>query len=168
MRLIKPDFNLEIEYLKMLDEWKSTKEEMVPFSLTYNTSDFKKFVKTNEKHETNPENGFVCHTTFWLVNDTNEIIGTSNIRHKLNENLLIENGHIGYGIRPTFRGKGYATKILALSLEKAKELGLKKALLTCDKLNIASKKVILKNGGTLRREQVVNGKRILSFWISIN
>ncbi|WP_299685549.1 GNAT family N-acetyltransferase [uncultured Dokdonia sp.] len=166
MQLIRPTNNLK--YLKMLEEWKYSKEEMVPFSLKYATKDFKKFIETNERYETYSEKDFVCHTTFWLINDASEIIGTSNIRHQLNDSLLIENGHIGCGIKPSCRGKGHATKILALSLEKAKELGLNKVLLTCDKINIASQKVILKNGGTLRREQIVNGKVIISFWIDID
>lgn len=167
MRLIKPTINLEHEYLDMLNEWKLSKEDMVPFSLKYSTSNFKKFIATNENHVVNPESGFVCHSTFWMLNKTNKIIGTSNIRHCLNDDLLIENGHIGYGIRPSCRGKGYATKILALSLEKAKEMGLNKVLLTCNETNIGSKKVILKNGGVIRRKQRVKGNNILSFWINI-
>ena len=48
----------------------------------------------------------------------NRIIGAVNIRHSLTEHLFNAGGHIGYGIRPSERRKGYATKLLALSLEK--------------------------------------------------
>ncbi|MEO1263856.1 MAG: GNAT family acetyltransferase, partial [Bacteroidota bacterium] len=61
----------------------------------------------------------------------------------------------------------YATKILELSLSEAKKIGIKKALLTCSKDNIGSAKVIQKNGGIFRKEQLVDGKPSLSFWIEI-
>ena len=63
-----------------------------------------------------------------------------NIRHSLTEHLFNAGGHIGYGIRPSERRKGYATKLLALSLEKAKELNITKALVVCDEVNTASEK----------------------------
>ena len=168
MKLIKPTTNLKTEYLEMLEDWKKKDDKLVPFSLEYDTSDFKKFIEVNKNFEINSESGFVCHSTFWLINEENKIVGTSNIRHSLNDNLLIEGGHIGYGIRPTQRRKGYATKILELSLKEAKRLGIKKALLTCNKDNIGSAKVIIKNGGIFRKEQLVNGKLSLSYWIEIN
>lgn len=152
----------------MLEDWKKGNEKLVPFSLSYDTSDFEKFVEMNKTFETNPEEGFVSHTTFWLLNKAGKIVGTSNIRHTLSEKLLIEGGHIGYGIRPSERRKGYATKILELSLIEAKKIDIKKALVTCNKDNIGSKKAILKNGGIFRKERLVDGKLSLSFWIEIN
>ena len=168
MKLIKPTINLRTAYLEMLGDWERTGEPMVPFSLAYDASDFKKFIAINENFEVNPAKGFVCHSTFWLVDNQGKIVGTSNVRHSLTADLLIQNGHIGYGIRPSERKKGYASKILALSLKEAKKIGIKRALLTCDKDNIGSKKVILKNGGIFRREEMVNGKMSLSFWINID
>jgi len=167
MKLVKPTIHLKKEYLEMLEDWKFSNEDMVPFSLRYDASDFEEFIRKNEKFEVEPQKGFVCHSTYWLLDRGNEIIGTSNIRHELNDDLLIENGHIGYGVRPSFRRKGYAGKMLELSLNKAKCLGIKKALLTCKESNIGSARVIVKNGGVLRREQFVNGEKILSFWIDI-
>ena len=78
--------------------------------------------------------GRVPANTYFLVRTSdNRIIGMINIRHRLNEFLFNEGGHIGYSIRPTEREKGYGTLILNLGLEKCKELNLKKVLLTCDK-----------------------------------
>ncbi len=168
MKLVKPTIQFKNQYLEMLEDWKSTDEKFVPFSLKFDTTDFQKFIELNENHEKIPDRGFVCHSTFWLLDeDKNIIAGTSNIRHQLKGHLLTRGGHIGYGVRPSYRKQGYATKILELSLLEAKKLGIDKALVTCDKENIASKKTILNNGGVLREERVVEGEAILSFWIDI-
>jgi predicted acetyltransferase len=58
-------------------------------------------------------------------------------------------GHIGYSVVPWKRGLGYATKALQLLLPDAKEEGLEFVELTTDAENIASRKVIEANGGTL-------------------
>lgn len=66
----------------------------------------------------NLPDSWVPDSTYWLVTDHNRIIGAVNIHHSLTEHLFNAGGHIGYGIRPSERRKGYATKLLALSLEK--------------------------------------------------
>jgi len=168
MQLVKPTILLKTAYLAMLADWKTSQEKMVPFSLRYDTTDFQKFIEKNEYFEKYPDTGFVCNSTFWLLNETGQVVGTSNIRHRLNDKLLQSGGHIGYGIRPSYRRKGYATAILALSLLEAKKLGIKRALVTCDKGNIGSEKVIRKNGGVLRDMQMIKGVMSLSFWIDID
>lgn len=75
-------------------------------------------------------------TYFGVVNG--EIVGVINIRYKLNDYLLKVGGHIGYSIRPSEQRKGYGTEMLALALEKYRELAIEKVLITCDKNNIAS------------------------------
>lgn len=141
----------------MMDEWRSSGEELVPFTLEFDTSDFEKFIRyTNSFKTINPE-GFVHHSTFWLITDNEEIAGVSNLRHYLNERLLTEGGHIGFGIRPSFRRKGYAAKLLELTLLEAKKLNLSKVLLTCDKSNTGSSKTIQKNNGVLWKEQILDG-----------
>ena len=105
-------------------------------------------------------------TYFAVVND--KIVGTVNIRHELNDYLINVGGHIGYSVRPTERRKGYATEILRLALEKCRELGIKKALVTCNSDNRGSEKVILKNGGVKESEFLEDsGTIILRHWIDI-
>lgn len=99
-----------------------------------------------------PEGKVPANTYFFVRISDDKIIGMINIRHELNEFLLNEGGHIGYSIRPSERKKGYGTLMLKLALQKCKELNLTKVLITCDKDNIASAKVIQNNNGILENE----------------
>lgn len=92
--------------------------------------------------------GWVPCSTFWLV-DEDEYIGGGNIRHALTEPLMKFGGHIGYDIRPSIWGQGYGTLQLKLLLAEAARLGIKSTLLTCSTTNVASIRVIEKNGGVL-------------------
>ena len=55
--------------------------------------------------------------------------------------------------------------MLKLALEKARDLGITKALLTCDKSNVASARVIRKNGGRLDSEEMLEDHMIQRYWI---
>lgn len=70
------------------------------------------------------------------------MVGIVQIR-LLNERLWRTYGNIGDGVRPTERKKGYVTEIIRLALIRAKEIGLNRVLMSCDKTNIGSKKVLL-------------------------
>ncbi|MCD4817877.1 MAG: GNAT family N-acetyltransferase [Candidatus Cloacimonetes bacterium] len=83
------------------------------------------------------------------------------------DKLRIEGGHIGYGIRPSARNQGYGTKILELALKKVSEIGIKKVLVTCDKQNIHSARIILKNGGKFDSEIEYNNKIVQRYWIEL-
>ena len=168
--LTEPKEKLESEFSEMLNEWIETGEEMVPFVLKIDSSDFKKYIKQLKGFSKGIDvpSTFVNHSTYWLVNEEKRILGVSNIRHKLNDRLLEEGGHIGFGIRPSERKKGYATLILELSLEKAKALGIKKALVTCAKNNTGSYRTIEKNGGKLWKEGLFEKRITKYYWITIN
>ena len=86
-----------------------------------------------------------------------------NLRLRLNERLLNYAGNIGYSIRPSERGKGYAKEALRQGLQVAKEKNIKKALVTCSVNNPASRAVILANGGLI--EDVRNG--VERYWIEV-
>ena len=110
---------------------------------------------------------YVTCTTYFAVVD-GRIVGTISIRHYLNDYLLMHGGHIGYGVRPTERRKGYGVKMLALALEKCPDFGIEKALVTCDKGNIGSAKTIIKNGGVFENEITEDDGNILQrYWITV-
>ena len=113
--------------------------------------------------------GLVPDSVFFLLDESRDrLLGAINIRHYLNDSLLKEGGHIGDGIRPSERRKGYATEMIRLALIECKKLGIDKVLMTCDKENIASDKSIIKNGGILENEFVnSDGKVEQRYWISI-
>ena len=97
----------------------------------------------------------------------NKLIGIIQIRHYLNDFLLFHGGHIGDSVRPTERGKGYATEQIALALNECKNLNIKNVLMTCNQQNIASQKTIQKNGGVLENEVKDKGEIIQRYWINI-
>lgn len=109
----------------------------------------------------------VPSTTYLAVRKSdNKIVGIIDLRHHINHPILgTWGGHSGYSVRPSERGQGYATCMLKMNLEKAKELGIDKILVTCNKENTASEHVILKNGGVFEKSIDVNGRIIKRYWI---
>lgn len=166
MEFIIPTEEYKTEYLDMMKDWEATGEDLVPFPLDYDYSDFPAFVEKCNSFKITQDPGFVHHSTFWLM-DQGKLVGVSNIRHYLTNKLLKEGGHIGFGVRPSYRKMGYATKILELSLIEAKKLGIDKALVSCAKDNIGSSKTIIKNGGVLWKEHFYNDRDTLLYWIEI-
>ncbi|HFK1664898.1 TPA: GNAT family N-acetyltransferase, partial [Bacillus cereus] len=147
--LLTPTTDLQEEYLDFYNEWKDSGETMIPWIISKNPANFPAMVQEllDAHNGINIPETWVPDSTYWLVTDENKIVGAVNIRHSLTKHLFNAGGHIGYGIRPSERRKGYATKLLALSLEKTKELDITKVLVVCDAVNTASEKTILHNGG---------------------
>jgi predicted acetyltransferase len=106
--------------------------------------------------------------TFLIAEVDGVLVGRSSIRHTLNEFLLNVGGHIGYGVRPEYRGRGYAKEILKQSLIYVKGLGVEMALLTCDDDNYASARVIESQGGVLENKVVFERTLKRRYWIALN
>ena len=169
LRLIKPNNALRNEYLDMILEWKENAEELIPWSLGLDITDFDLMVENLNGYSKGiglPD-GYVECSTFWLVNTSNTILGAIDVRHRLNDYLLFRGGHIGYGIRSSERRKGYAYEMLSLALKQCKIIGLSKVLITCSKSNIGSSKTIIKNGGILESEDIDNGEIFQRYWINL-
>ena len=160
------------------DSWRSLVREMderkemrVPFPLDWDCANFAALVARLDaaaRGEGLPT-GFVPHSTYCLVDDAGEVVAVSNLRHRLNDNLLVEGGNIGYGVRPSARRRGHATEILRRTLEEARKLGLERALLTAAADNPGSIGAILKCGGRFDSEEFIEarGKVVQRYWIPI-
>jgi predicted acetyltransferase len=105
-------------------------------------------------------------STFVVADVGGEIVGRSSIRHQLNDFLAREGGHIGYGVLPGHRRRGYATEILRQSLGVAAGLGIERALVTCDDTNIGSAAVIERCGGEFEGTVVgEDGGLMCRYWV---
>ncbi|KEK22354.1 GNAT family N-acetyltransferase [Bacillus gaemokensis] len=168
--LVTPTIDLKKEYLDFYQEWKDSGETMVPWVITKDPSNFPAMVQEllDAAAGKNIPDSWVPDSTYWLVTNNKKVVGAVNIRHRLTEHLFNAGGHIGYGIRPSARRKGYATKLLALSLKKIKEVGVTKVLVVCDERNTASEKTILHNRG-LRDSNYIedDGNVVRRFWIEL-
>lgn len=170
IELVKLTREYKSQLFDMLTEWKKDIEENhtnhSPWMIFRNDfHDFDFYLENLEiKEET--EDGRVPDTTlFCLDEDRNIFVGAVNIRHYLNEELLRTGGHIGDGIRPSERRKGYGTAMVALALEECKKLGIHKVLMCCDKDNVGSAKTIMNNGGILENEVEEDGGITQRYWI---
>ena len=124
----------------------------------------------NEDYALLQNHGRCQSKTFSLIRENdNKIVGSINIRWNLNEEMLKFGGHIGYGIRPTERRKGYNKINLYLGMIEAKKVGLEKVMLDCDVDNIASNRTIKALGGNLERTEVDPYDGILTnvYWLNV-
>lgn len=121
------------------------------------------------KDEKNLPENYSPHTLYLAINDDEELVGAIGLRWKEVPALMTFGGLIGYSIRPTKRGKGYASQMLKLALEKFKDTDIKNVLISCKDFNIASKRVIEKNGGIFESvyENNEDGYNYLRYWIKV-
>ncbi|WP_433040213.1 GNAT family N-acetyltransferase [Dactylosporangium sp. CS-033363] len=107
------------------------------------------------------------HSTYrWIVDDR-VCIGGIELRHAIDHPLLREaGGHIGYHVRPSYRGRRIAAWALRETLRRAQSMGLDRVLLTCSPDNAASARIIESAGGVLEdvRETEIGPKR--RYWIA--
>ncbi|WP_215115544.1 GNAT family N-acetyltransferase [Exiguobacterium sp. s80] len=166
--LVKPSVHLEAEYLDFLAEWEQSREPIVPSVVSKTFLPLADFLEEQEQEAlTAPEN-WVTHSTYWFY-DGKQIVGAVNFRHDLSDGLKQIGGHIGYGIRPSARKRGYATEGLRQALEVAKERGLESVLITCSADNIASGRVIEANGGEeLESFMKEDGSRVRRFNVPLS
>lgn len=127
-------------------------------------------IKCQEKNYAE-SNGKVAATTYFTIRESdNKIIGMVSFRHYLNKYLKNFGGHIGYGIRPTERRKGYAKIQLYLVLLEAQKMGINKVMVDCVDTNEASEKVIKSLGGVFEREVYEENKKVTlhNYWINVD
>ncbi len=171
--LSKPDVIYKESFIEGVREFQQ-EGRMLNYPIRSMQDDFTAFLRrlAEQEDRTKLSPDRVPSTEFWLIegDETHGIyIGTLSLRHELNDYLTRIGGHIGYQIRPSKRRQGYGTTLLCLGLEKARDIGLTRVLVTCDENNIGSKKVIEGNGGRFENALPVAGGPVkkLRYWIEL-
>ena len=172
VKLIKPTIEYKDLIIDMLDEWSEFNRTHVtdksPSAIFKDYSNFDVYLENIKLAETVcPPNRVTASLFFALDLDRNIIVGATQIRHYLNEKLLNSGGHIGDGVRPSERRKGYATEIIRLALIECKKMGIDKVLMACHPDNIGSKKSIINNGGVYWRTVMDDDEQLEQYWIDI-
>ena len=165
MILRRPTLADKETVLEMMAEFEQTKSAHDGGFWDAENFIYEEWLESNQNHEMgiNLPEGWVPDIQLVLFDKSGHALGFLNLRLRLNEGLLNYAGHIGYSIRPSERGKGYAKESLRQGLQIAKEKNIKRALVTCSTENPASRAVILANGGKL--EDVRNGTE--RYWIEL-
>ena len=171
-RLIVPDASLHASWVESFAEWPDPQAHhgdglLLAEGLDLLTRvDFSEWVRRLIEDEVSPKPGFVTATNRWLV-DASGYLGSGQLRHHLGTDYLRDRGgHIGYGVRPSARGRGYAHVILEGMLHEAKSRGLDRVMVSCLATNAASAAVIRRAGGVPFEEDDQPG--LLRFRISLN
>ncbi len=110
-----------------------------------------------------PSNVYIAVRNF-----DNRIVGIIDLRHHINHPVLgLWGGHMGYYVRPNERKKGYATEMVRQNLQKCREIGIDRVMITCYAGNFASERVITANGGIYEKDVSVDGDVIKRFWVNL-
>ena len=169
--LVEVTLDLAGAYLDMVDEFEAAGEGYPFNDAELARRDFAAFVDDlrNEALGVGLPSGVVPQTTYLLLDREGRALGEIRLRPRLTPPFERHHGHIGYNVRPRQRGKGYATRMLALTLNKARALGLERVMLPVEGENPASVRVIAKNGGALERRIVDEdtGEPAALYWITL-
>ena len=172
VRLARPSPRFKAAFVELMDDFAVAGDLRYEALRRRVETDFDAVVREWKLAENgrNLQSGMSPYKTYWLLRNGRDILGTIRLRLRLTDSLRIEGGHIGYNIRPSERNKGYATRMLALGLEKFREMdSYERVLVTCDDDNFASARVIEKNGGVRDSDTVspYSGKRVRRYWIEL-
>lgn len=171
--LVKPDITYYEQYNEMMAEWNASKTRIAPWFLDVpfeSIEDFAWFIRMLDNCEHGiVDKKFSATTSYFVVDKEGKLIGATSLRHYLTVENYQTWGHIGYGVRPSERRKGYAVKMLQLMLQEAEAKKRRKVLLGVYEGNVGSWKTIEKCGGVLENTVCVEGddEPIRRYWINI-
>ncbi|MBU1141211.1 MAG: GNAT family N-acetyltransferase [Firmicutes bacterium] len=168
-QLVKPTIFYKKKYLDYMKEWNS--ETITPVISDLRGRRFETLLKElyEFEHETRLPKGYFPDSSYLFVDGKDDIIGFVNIRHYLNDTLLNARGNISYGLRPTHRTDEIAQIVLKLSLEEAKDIGIKRVKVISKKIDIAMSEFIKGLGGTFDSDDYneIDRYHIQRYWINL-
>jgi predicted acetyltransferase len=170
LALVEVTDDLEEAYLDMVADFEAAGEGYPFNDAALARRDFPAFVRdlrAEARGEGLPP-GLVPQTTFVLVRDGVRALGEFRFRPTVPPPYETNNGHAGYNVRPTERRKGYATRGLALVVERARALGLEGLKLPVEGEKPGSVRAIEKNGGRLAHRTVAPGSGDVTAWYWID
>ena len=172
LKLINPGLEMKTSFLYMISDYINNNEFLDHRQYFKDDFIFENYINYLEERKNLPISSKdpVQQYEWWLVDDEDNIVGTSRLRSVLETEVEInEEGNIGYDIAPSYRKKGYGQLILRLTLENAKNFGFEKIFITCSENNLASKKIIEKNAGVFHSKfySKEDQENLLRYWIHI-
>ncbi len=164
MELVPAEYCTELQVLDYFNEWKNHREEMIPTSTDLgglSFEDWKSKLAGSGKSKTG-KRVYAPEDLYFLINDSDAIIGAINIKHRLTPYLKINGGNIAYGVRFSERNKGYGAYMLKKIVEIWFETKSTNIQLACFCDNIGSRRIIESCGGELiRRKNTKNGEKLI-------
>lgn len=153
IRLVRPTLKLKDAALAFRQEFFDNGETVINGSELFDEIEsyeewLDMITKNTDPATVHPE--WVVTDTYFAMDEAGEIVGIIDLRHTLKD-WLIDFGNCGYSVRPTMRGHGYATQMLRLVIERAKEIGLTELHFSTKPENKISQKTILRCGGEYER-----------------
>ncbi len=153
LRLVKPDLPYFDLYNDMMSEWTASNTRIAPWFLGEPFESIDKFAgfvrMLDDCENANVDERYSSTSSYFVLDENGGLIGASSLRHYLTVAGFNSWGHIGYGVRPSERLKGYATQILRMTLEEAANRKIHKVLIGVYESNIASRRVVEKCRGVL-------------------
>jgi predicted acetyltransferase len=168
VRAVVPSSDYRESFLVALKSYRAANEGVYVALYSPAAADFDAYLRSMAAEEAGrdlPE-GYVPCSHRWLVTPKREVVGVVRVRHRLSWMNELVGGHVGYDVPPHFRRLGYGRLCLSHGLDRAHEVGISDVLVTCSPENVASRKIIIEQGGIFEREVATDkeGPK-LRFWI---
>jgi predicted acetyltransferase len=157
----------DTEFAEMLDEFRAAGELDVykgDFIVAWDGYSALYSLVSQMKHGGYPRPEYVPMDSYFIEAE-GRILGEIYIRHRLTPHLEQIGGHVGYKVRPSCRNRGVATAALQLALRKLGEMGIEKALVTCNSTNLVSARVIEKCGGVRIEDSLLPEGKERRYWL---
>jgi predicted acetyltransferase len=161
LRLVAPDVGLHAAWLASHREWgPGLHEDGFGIAADDEVETSEGFARFVQRVSAPP------HARLWWILDEDEVVGGVALRYA-NAPRVQQQGHVGYGVRPSRRGEGVATWALGEVLRHAAASGLRQVLLVCLDDNIGSIKTIERHDGLFERVVADDGVRLRRYWIDL-